>query len=405
MNPILFPPAVCHAIQALEQAGFCAYAVGGCVRDSLLGRPPQDWDLATSARPEQVRACFAGRRMIETGVQHGTLTVVLEDMPLEVTTFRGESAYRDHRHPDSVTFGTCLEEDLARRDFTINAMACRPAGPVIDPFGGQEDLKTKSLRCVGEPSRRFEEDALRIMRALRFAAALGFLLEEKTALALKNQAGLLRYVAAERLARELDGLLAGVLAPQVIWAYKEVMELLLPEIHPLLQEARWDQVARALAAQGDHIQKLGALLAWLGEPSCRAALTRLRYDRSTIENVCLLAREVSSVPPPSPPEVLRLLHRAGAENARRLAALWGAPGEAVGRLLQELLQCGACYSLRQLAVTGADLAGLGAPPGPGMGALLRRLLEQVMDGALPNEKKALLAAAAVFIKPEKAENG
>lgn len=401
MGSISFSPAARMAVYRLEQAGFQAYAVGGCVRDSLLGKRPLDWDLATSARPEQVKACFSGCRVVETGIRHGTVTVLADGMPLEITTFRSEGDYKDHRHPDAVSFGERLEDDLSRRDFTINAMACRPGEPVIDRFGGQRDLKARQIRCVGEPARRFEEDALRIMRALRFAAVLGFSLEEETGRALQKQAPFLRWVAAERLAKELDGLLAGQFAAPVLLEYGPVLACFLPELESALQREEWSRAVECAArTNGDNIQKLAALFAWMGEPCCRGMLQRLRYDGKTVRTVSLLAKEWETPLPRGKTELLRLLNRMGEENTRRLVKLWLArspreqKAEGIQRELERLLQGGACYSLPQLEISGKELVGLGLRPGPEMGRLLQALLEQVLDGTLPNHKEALLQAAA-----------
>lgn len=209
----IIPEYVATCLERLWGAGFAAHPVGGCVRDTLLGRTPGDWDIATSATPEQVSALFP--HTVPTGVKHGTVTVVLPGGTIEVTAFRREGAYADGRHPDAVTFGASLEEDLSRRDFTINAMALAPDGQVIDPFGGRADLERKRLRCVGAPSRRFSEDALRILRGIRFAAQLGFTIEEQTAAAMESLAPNLVHVSAERLTAELDKTLS---SPAPHWA-------------------------------------------------------------------------------------------------------------------------------------------------------------------------------------------
>ena len=200
---IFLPERVKTLLQRLREGGFAAYAVGGCVRDSLLGLTPQDWDLCTDARPEQTAACFSDLRTVLTGAQYGTVTVILDGQPFEITTFRAESGYSDRRHPDGVLFLGSLQEDLSRRDFTVNAMAAGEDGRVIDCFGGAEDLKNGVLRCVGDPAKRFSEDALRMLRALRFAARLGFSIEEATAAAIHAQKDALGLVAPERLKKEL----------------------------------------------------------------------------------------------------------------------------------------------------------------------------------------------------------
>lgn len=397
---IVFPQTVKKAIRRLEQAGFQAYAVGGCVRDSLLGKCPLDWDLTTSAPPEQIKSCFAGCRTVDTGIRHGTVAVELDGAMMEITTFRADGGYRDHRHPDTVVFGKCLTDDLSRRDFTINAMACRPGEPVIDLYGGKRDLEKKQICCVGNPARRFEEDALRIMRALRFASVLGFSLEKKTAEALQAHAPLLRYIAVERLVKEFNSLLVGDFLAPVLMEYGGVLAEFLPELQPILSTGEWNRAIECAGRiKGDHIQKLAALFAWKGSPFCCNLLQRLRYDRKTIRTVCTLAKEWKT-PPQEKKEMLHLLCRAGEKNARRLTGLWAAccpnhPSVAgINKKLEQLLLEGGCYSLQQLKICGKELSALGIPPGPKMGHVLENLLEQVMDGVLPNRKEVLLQAAA-----------
>ena len=273
---MFLPVGVSGLLEALETAGFAAYAVGGCVRDSLLGRVPQDWDIATSARPEEVLARFP--HAIPTGIAHGTVTVVWEGEPFEVTTFRAESAYTDHRHPDQVRFVPDLEADLARRDFTVNAMACRRDGQVIDRFGGREDLKNGIIRCVGDPGERFREDALRILRALRFAACYGFRLEEKTSAAVLESRELLCYVAAERIWAEFSRLLCGIDAGRVLREFPQVIFAILPELFPMegfLQynphhdRDVWEHTCAAVEASSPELAvRLAMLLHDCGKPGC-----------------------------------------------------------------------------------------------------------------------------------------
>ena len=227
-----FPSPVKTALRQLEQAGFSAYAVGGCVRDSLLGRSPQDWDIAASSSPEETRRVFSGCPVLDTGAKHGTLTVWVEGVPLEITTFRTESGYSDSRRPDKVAFSRSIEDDLSRRDFTINAMAAGLDGQIVDLFGGREDLKNGVIRCVGDPSARFSEDALRILRALRFSAELSFSLEPKTAAAALSLREKLGLISAERIWAELKKLLCGPSVLQVLLDFPEIFTQLIPELGP-----------------------------------------------------------------------------------------------------------------------------------------------------------------------------
>ena len=229
---IKIPEYALRAVRVLESAGFSAYFVGGCVRDSLLGNPPADWDIATNALPEQVKAAFRGYTVVDTGLKHGTVTVVSDYHNLEITTYRIDGDYSDSRRPDSVIFTADLHEDLKRRDFTVNAMAYHPEQGLVDDWGGKRDLKEKVLRCVGDPEQRFKEDALRILRGLRFAAVLGFSIEPKTETALRQKRGLLSNISGERIREELVKLLFGENVQQVLLTYRSILGEVLPEIRP-----------------------------------------------------------------------------------------------------------------------------------------------------------------------------
>ena len=322
------PPApALEAIARLRAAGFLAYLVGGCVRDTLLGRVPGDWDITTAALPEQVEAVFAGERIIETGLKHGTVTVLLDGLPLEITTFRTEAAYSDHRHPDAVAFTPSLTEDLARRDFTINAMAWTlekrgeglDAG-LQDPFGGQADLEKKLIRCVGDPHKRFEEDALRILRALRFASQLDFTIDPATAAAAHALRDTLALVSRERIAVELTKLLCGPAARRIIVEYWEILSVPLPELAPMAgldqrnKHHCYDVLEHSAAAveavPPEKLLRWAALLHDVAKPACftvdeagrghfyghakrgapmaREIMTRLRFDKDTVNRVAQL---------------------------------------------------------------------------------------------------------------------
>lgn len=229
---IVLPKEVQEVLAALSQSGYKAYVVGGCVRDSLLGLVPKDWDVTTSALPEETRRVFADRPVIGTGIQHGTVTVLMDGMPVEVTTYRTDGAYSDHRRPDEVHFTPELREDLARRDFTINAMAYHPNEGIVDYYGGQMDCERGIIRCVGDPAERFEEDALRILRALRFASVLGFSMDSRTREQLIVKRGLLSHMAMERITSEFSRLLCGEKASEVLRGFPTVVGVFLPEILP-----------------------------------------------------------------------------------------------------------------------------------------------------------------------------
>lgn len=365
---VTVPPGARELMEQLRLAGFEARAVGGCVRDALMGREPNDWDLCTSALPAQMQDCFAGRRVLETGLKHGTLTVLTEDGPVEVTTYRAESLYSDHRHPDEVRFVGCIEEDLSRRDFTVNAMAWDPQTGLIDLFGGREDIENKCIRCVGEPAERFAEDALRILRALRFAARLGFVIEEKTARAIHEKKELLRHVSAERIFAELKGILAGEDAPALLKEYEDVLQVILPGAVPFEAGAPADREIRlALLVKDCGVQTLDAL----------------RCDRATRKAV----EELLAAPKAeTPAEMRKLAAKYGRERARQ--SVWMQGGDRA--LLEQVLENSPCLSLKELAVSGQDLLDAGVPEGPELGRRLQILLELVLEEKLPNEREALL---------------
>ena len=423
-----------EVLRTLSQAGHEAWCVGGCVRDSLLGRTPEDWDVTTSAAPEETMALF-GSRAIPTGLRHGTVTVRTAGGPVEVTTFRRDGAYHDHRRPDSVTFTTSLEEDLARRDFTVNAMALGSDGTVVDCFGGRKDLAAGLLRCVGEPKRRFREDALRILRGLRFAADLDFSLEEHTAKALRRTRSLLGEIAPERIWAEMQKLLCGPGAAKVLRAYPEVVAVFWPEILPMVgfdQRNRhhcydvWEHTLHALeAVPPDGILRCTMLLHDIGKPksftvdgqgnghfyghpavsAAMAAemLRRMKCCSRTRETVTLLVEWHDRNIPRTDRGIRRALMALGEKNLRRLFAVKRADNLAQApafrdmqreidlaeEILDRLLAEDACVSLKQLAVNGRDLMALGYA-GEGIGRALSALLEQVVDGALPNTREALL---------------
>ena len=481
MTTIKLDPGAALLLDALHGAGHAAYAVGGCVRDSLLGLDPHDWDLCTSARPEQVMALFGEEKCIPTGLQHGTVTVKQGGRLYETTTFRTEGAYSDGRHPDAVCFVPDVREDLARRDFTINAMAYSAEEGLIDPFGGRDDLAAHLVRAVGEPERRFEEDALRILRLYRFAARFGFAIDPATGAAARALGPHLDCVSAERIQEELLKLLA---APRP-GSYLEpaVLAVILPELEPEKQPEQFAELCRTI----DRIEptaenvpaRLAALLCLLGEAGARKALRKLKCSNALTDEVTALEREAGGgagsfllghefelrhpadalclerhshpagrcpnsnslfppqaavvavaghsiarpiacgnrVPPqrtvlgetPGTPnttltvQAKRLLGRYELPTIQRLTALCSArhPEQtgafaALRAEAERLTAENACCRVSQLAVNGRDLMAAGVRPGPGLRQVLNALLEAVITGQTPNEKDALLAAAAQF---------
>ena len=439
MQNIRLDAGAAALLARLHGAGYAAYAVGGCVRDSLLGRTPQDWDLCTSARPEQVLALFGEGQCIPTGLQHGTVTIKYGGQLYETTTFRTEGAYTDGRHPDEVHFVPDVRQDLARRDFTINAMAYNDAEGLIDPFGGQQDLQQGILRAVGDPATRFEEDALRILRLYRFAARFGFAIDPPTGQAARALCAHLDCVSVERIEEELSKLLA---APTpAAYLDEKILKVIIPELSaPALQAAK-PVVDACPAGTEDLPVRWAALLMSLGEDGTRKALKRLRCSNTCIEQTAVLVRETgggggsfllghesghsiarptacgSRVPPQrtvlgetsaapgqdaAPDTVIRirkLLGRYDLHTVQRLAALGAAmePEQAAdfaaqAELAAQLDADGVCCRVSQLAVNGRDLMAAGIPAGPGLRRTLEALLDAVIRGQLPNERQRLLDA-------------
>ena len=434
---VKIPNYAAQVLSALEAEGFTAWCVGGCVRDSLLGRAPQDWDVTTAARPEQVLSVF-GDRAVPTGLPHGTVTVKTAGGAVEVTTFRRDGTYRDHRRPQSVVFTDSLEEDLRRRDFTVNAMALNLRGELADPLGGQRDLERKLLRCVGEPDRRFREDALRILRGVRFAAALGFALEPETDRSLRANRALLAEIAPERIWAELKGLLTAPAAAEALRAYPEIIGVFWSEVLEMVgfpQRNRhhcydvWEHTLHALEAVPPELElRLTMLLHDIGKPGCctidetgcghfkghpaRSAamaeemLRRLRADNATRETVVRLVAWHDRNIPRTQPGVAESLRQLGERDLRRLLRIKRADNlaqdpayramqgeiEKAEKILDQLLTEGACVSLDQLAVRGGDLVELGFS-GPAVGETLEVLLEAVIQEQVPNDRTALLEYA------------
>ncbi|MBE5781755.1 MAG: CCA tRNA nucleotidyltransferase [Clostridiales bacterium] len=393
----LLPAPVLRALDMLEEGGFSAYVVGGCVRDWVLGIPPHDFDICTAATPEEMKEIFKGERTIETGIKHGTLTVLMENEPLEITTFRLDGDYLDGRHPSSVSFTRKVEEDLSRRDFTMNAMAYSPKDGLIDPFGGQKDCRDEIIRCVGEPERRFQEDALRILRALRFSARLGFPIEEATVRAIGRLKENLEKISKERIAVELTGLLQGRYAREILMDFAPVIVSVIPELaqaDPVL----WESMLSSLA----HLPR-EPLYGWTAllnscstapavcADTARRILRNLKMPLKLIEGAGeLIAWRDADL---QPHRMQKMLMHLGPERLSQLLFWREAekPGayEKSRTRMEELLRENACYSLAQLAVNGKEMAALGLR-GAQIGAALNMLLEQVVDGSLPNERQALI---------------
>ncbi|MCI8619134.1 MAG: CCA tRNA nucleotidyltransferase [Oscillospiraceae bacterium] len=437
------PGYVLELMQKLNGAGFQAWVVGGCVRDSLLCKTPQDWDLCTDAKPEEMLSIFADFRLLTQGLKHGTITV-LSDSPVEITTFRTEGGYADHRHPGWVAFVPDIRLDLARRDFTVNAMAYCPALGFADPFGGQQDLQSKLLRAVGEPETRFQEDGLRILRGARFCAAYDLTPEHATYEAMRSQRQLLDGLSRERVYSELCKFL---LAAKVedLERFAPILTQVLPELAPtvgFLQQNPhhvfdvYGHTAHVVAVCPAELPlRWAALLHDVGKPQCfhvdekgvghfpghaqvgaelaASILARLRAPKAMTEQVATLVRYHSTCRQAKGKTVRRLLRKLGETTLRQLLALdkadgWGKqPGESrevspeireFEEELERILAESPCLTLRQLAINGHDLQAIGVLPGRAMGSFLAFLLEQVEVGAVENEKEALLQIAKSRLK-------
>lgn len=385
-------------LDTLHRAGYAAYVVGGCVRDSLLGLTPHDWDLCTSALPQQGMELFGEEKCIPTGLQHGTVTVKQGGGLYEITTFRTEGTYTDGRHPDEVHFVPDVREDLARRDFTINAMAYNAKEGLVDPFGGQADLQSGILRAVGVPHQRFTEDALRILRLYRFAARFGFSIDPPTAQAAQELCAHLDCVSVERIEEELAKLLSAP-APAA-YLDEKILGVVLPELSPEALAAAKPVVDACPAGEQALPVRLAALLLSLGEDGTRRTLRRLRCSNACIEETAVLVREVvSGVPVSLNIYARRLLGKYNLCTVQRLAALGtalqpehAADFTALSELAERLDADGVCCRVSQLAVNGRDLMAAGVPAGPGIRKVLEALLDGVIREEYPNERQALLAA-------------
>ena len=433
---IQLPEDVKFIIDKLKTAGFDAYAVGGCVRDSLLGRVPNDWDITTSAKPEETKALFA--RTIDTGIQHGTVTVMLHRNGYEVTTYRVDGEYEDSRHPKEVTFTADLSEDLKRRDFTINAMAYNDEAGLVDIFGGEKDLEDGIVRCVGDANERFDEDALRIMRAVRFSAQLGFSIEEKTRTAICGYAERLRKVSAERIQVELTKLVESPHPEYLRTAWETgITAVILPEFDRLMElpqnnphhcYSAGEHTLHAMQAiPADKCLRLAALFHDFGKAECRTTdengkdhfyghadisaersrtiLRRLRYDNDTIDRVYALVRWHDMEIQPERKAVRRAVSKTGQEYFVPLLQLKQADLDAQSDyqraekqtwldelhvIYEQICAEGDCLSLKDLAVNGRDLIQAGVKPGPMLGEILKGMLDLVLEDPSRNTKEYLL---------------
>lgn len=408
---LVLPDSVQYIIDTLAAHGFEAYAVGGCVRDAILGREPDDWDITTSARPPQIKAVFP--RTVDTGIAHGTVTVLRGGKGYEVTTYRIDGEYEDGRHPKEVSFTASLKEDLRRRDFTINAMAYNEETGLVDAFGGIEDLEKRRICCVGEARERFGEDALRILRGVRFAAQLGFTLDEATKEAMGELAPTLSKISAERIQVELSKLLLSKCPQQIddLIQYK-IAAVIFPEYERLDRKQRQliaeqlmkleERPAKQKFSKGEQLAiRWAAVLQFFGEKQAAAVLRRLKYDNKTTASVQGILK-FHETPEADRISIRKALCAMGEELFAMVLEFRGSRTKDAVELKrlshmleieQDILKKGECVSLKELAVTGKDLLAIGCPEGREIGRILNELLEMALENPETNEKELLLKAA------------
>lgn len=423
-------------LNMLNNAGYEAFAVGGCVRDAMLGIEPNDWDITTSAQPAEIKEVFSSYRTIDIGEAHGTIGVLIDDVVYEITTYRIDGDYADKRHPDSVSFAKTIEEDLSRRDFTVNAMAYNNEKGIVDPFNGQADLKYKALRCVGDPDTRFNEDALRILRGLRFASVYNFGIESKTAASIIRNRLLLNDISEERIASEFNKLLCGDNVKYILSRYKDVFSVFFPEIVSTFDFAQntphhnktvWRHITASVSfIEPDELLRLVMFLHDIGKPLAlrtdskgidhfkghnhfgavlaKNALERLKYPRKTIDDVCVLIEYHDVRFNEDKRKIKHVLNIIGKENFERLLKIQLADikaqsmykresklrdHELAKQAFREITDNNECYSLQSLAINGSDLIHLGITDGKSIGFILDNLLDEVINETLENDNVTL----------------
>lgn len=441
---IELPEQVKKALDVLEKSGYEAYIIGGCVRDAIMGTCPVDYDITTSALPAETESAFFGEKLIETGIAHGTVTVAFQGIPIEITTYRIDSEYSDNRHPDSVRFTKSLYEDAARRDFTMNAIAYNERDGIVDNFGGRDDIKCRIIRCVGDPDKRFKEDALRIMRALRFSSTLGFEIEEDTKQAIFINKELLLNVSRERIASELTKLLCGKNVREVLIGYVDVLAVVIPELLPMkgFDQQNPHHIFDILEHTAEAVEnvpsepslRLAAMFHDIGKPECFSVDERgighfyghskvseriadqsmkdLRFDNATRNLVkCLVSRHDMQIDL-NEKAVKRAMCKLTPETFFKLIALKRADNLAqnpvyrdrqlyydkLESIAEDVLASNECFSLKNLSVKGGDLIAIGMKPGHEIGEMLQYLLEAVINEKVKNEKSELLDMAAHRLK-------
>ncbi len=450
---IKIPPQVNIAIEILQNGGHSAYVVGGAVRDVLMGKDAHDWDITTSSLPETTLELFKDFKTVETGLKHGTVTVIIDSMSLEITTFRIECGYSDNRHPDKVDFTNRIEDDLSRRDFTVNAIAYSPKNGFVDPFGGQRDIENGLIRCVGEADKRFEEDSLRILRALRFSSVLGFDIEPETAESIHKNFPLLKNISIERIFIELSKLLCGKNAGKILREYEDVIFFILPELEPMKNCSQnherhifdvWGHTLKAVESIEPVAElRFAMLLHDSGKPHCKTTdengtehfyshgkiskknanniLTRLKTSTKFRNHICDLVEYHDFLPDKiSKKTYKKYISLLGIETIYELFKVRAADVAAqnpkfveesireneIGlKMLKEIESEAACFKISDLEIDGKELADIGIPPSPEMGRILETLLEEVMEEKIENTKEALKNRALQLNSSRKEQYG
>lgn len=390
---INIPREVERALSILHNKGFEAYIVGGCVRDSIMGNFPSDWDITTSAKPDEIMSAFSGFRTIETGIKHGTVAVIIDKMQIEITTYRIDGDYSDKRHPDRVFFTDNLKYDLERRDFTINALAYN-GQELVDLFGGINDIEKKIIRCVGDPHERFNEDGLRILRALRFASVLNFEIEKNTSASIHHNKNLLNSISKERINTEFNKLVMGTSFQRILGEYRNIIQVFIPELSSISPEEAESRL-KAMGSVDTLVLRLSLLLYKMESPD--RILMRLKYDNTTIKGVKLLTANMEGKIYPEPVNIKKWLYKISYVNLCDLIklkkALFKFQCEELSKaekIMDEIIETKQCYSLETLALGGQDLLDLGIPRGKDIGRILNELLDKVIEGQLENNKDSLL---------------
>ncbi len=442
---IRLPEDVRYIINILEENGYDAYVVGGCVRDAILGIEPKDWDITTPAKPDEIKNCFKNFHIISIGEKHGTIGVVINKRVYEITTYRIDGDYNDCRHPDKVEFTNDIVRDLSRRDFTINAMAYNDSKGFVDPFNGQTDLKYMALRCVGNPDERFNEDALRILRGLRFASVYNFSIESNTAISIIRNKKLLNNISMERIASELNGILCGKNVNFILRRYKDIIAILIPELvatfdfaqnNPHHNKTVWRHITASVAnIEPDKLLRMVMLLHDIGKPLAlrtdsngidhfkghnhfgavlaKTALKRLKYPTKFIEDTVTLIEYHDVRFTGSQKQIKHVLNKIGEENFRRLLKVQRADILAQSKYMREaklnnldltetsfdnIIKRNDCYKIRDLKINGSDLIHLGITDGKAIGDILEILLDRVIDETIENESVSLKIKALEIYK-------